>query len=171
MRKHLSSSLILVSAMALTGVAFAAGAGGAQRGHGDHGQSHGYHHGHQMGLEKLDLTDAQRASVKDIVSKSRMQNKGQRDALRQQRDAFESMTPDDVGYLAAAGRLAEAEGNAARLRVQQKANLAAQVYAVLTPTQKSKMATIRTQKQARREQWKSFKAQHPTPASSASTTD
>jgi protein CpxP len=53
--------------------------------------------------------------------------------------------------------------------VQQKANVAAQVYAVLTPAQKAQMATMLTQRQARREQWKAFKAEHPAPPTSTST--
>lgn len=174
MRKHLTSGLILASAMALTTAAFAANTNGQQGEHGGHhGQWHGQHHGHgdQMGLSKLNLTDAQRASVKAIVSKNWTQNKGQFEALRQQRDAFRSMTPDQVGYQAAAARLAQTEGNATQVRVQQKANVAAQIYAVLTPAQKAQMATMRTQRQARREQWKAFKAAHPAPATSSSTTE
>lgn len=174
MRKHLTSGLILASAMAmaLTTAAFAASPDGHQGGHDGHqGQRHGQRHGHgdRMGLAKLNLTDAQRASVKTIVGNNRVQNKGQHEALRQQRDAFRSMTPDQVGYQAAAAKLAQAEGSATQARVQQKANVAAQIYAVLTPAQKAQMATMRTQKQARHEQWKAFKAEHPAPAASRST--
>lgn len=163
MRKHLTLGLILSSALALTSVAMAAGPDGHQGGREQGRSGHGHHrgHGHDMAFKKLDLTDAQRASIKQIVSNSRTQNKGQREALRQQREAFRSMTPDQVGYQAAAARLAQAEGSAMQVRVQQKANVRAQVYAVLTPAQKAKMATMRAEHQARREQWKSFKAQHP----------
>ena len=172
MRKHLTFGLILASAMALTTAAFAASPDGHQGGpDGHHGQHHGQRHGHgdRMGLAKLNLTDAQRARVETIAGNSRSQNKGQFEALRQQRDAFRSMTPDQVGYQAAAARLAQAEGSATQARVQQKANVAAQIYAVLTPTQKAQMTTMRTQRQARREQWKSFKAEHPAPAVNSST--
>jgi protein CpxP len=168
MHKHLTFSLILASTMALTTAAFAASPDEHQGGaDGHHGQRHG--HGDRMGLAKLNLTESQRASVKTIVGNSRAQNKGQFDALRQQRDAFHSMTPDQVGYQAAAARLAQTEGSATQARVQQKANVAAQIYAVLTPAQKAQMATMRTQRQARREQWKSFKAAHPAPAVNSTT--
>ena len=164
MRKSLTLGLILSSAMALTTLAVAAPADhadGPQRGH------HSHRHGHDMGLKKLDLTDAQRASIKQIVHTSFAQNKTQRQTLRQQRSAFESMTPDQVGYQAAASRLAQAEGDATRVRVQQKANVRAQIYAVLTPTQKAQMATMRLQKQAQRAQWKQFKTQHPASSQTA----
>lgn len=164
MRKNITLGLILTSAMALGTLAVAAPASpdaGPHRG----GHGHMHRHGHDMALRKLDLTDAQRASIKQIVRTSFAQNKTQWQALRQQRNAFESMTPDQVGYQAAAARLAQAEGEATRVRVQQKANVRAQIYAVLTPTQKAKMATLRAEKQARREKWKEFKAQQQ-PASS-----
>lgn len=163
MRKHLTLGLILSSALALTSVAMAAGPdghqGGREQGRSGHGHQRG--HGRDMAFSKLDLTDAQRASIKQIRSSNRAQHKGQRIALRQQREAFRSMTPDQVGYQAAAARLAQAEGNATQARVQQRANVRAQIYAVLTPAQKAKLATMRSERQARREQWKSFKAQHP----------
>jgi Spy/CpxP family protein refolding chaperone len=77
------------------------------------------------------------------------------------------MTPDQVGYQAAAARLAQAEGDATRVRVQQKASVRAQIYALLTPAQKAKMATLKAEKQARREQWKQFRAEHPAPSPSS----
>jgi Spy/CpxP family protein refolding chaperone len=166
MRKNITLGLILTSAMALGTLAVAAPASPDAGSHrGGHGQMH--RHGHDLALGKLDLTDAQRASIKQIVRTSFAQNKTQWRALREQRQAFESTTPDQVGYQAAAARMAQAEGDATRVRVQQKANVRAQIYAVLTPTQKAKMATLRAEKQARKEQWKAFKAQHPASSQTA----
>ncbi len=159
MRKHITLGLILTSAMTLATLAVAApGPAGQEAGmhHGRYSHSRG---GMDMGLGKLDLTDAQRASIKQIVKTSFAQNKTQWQALRQQRSAFESMTPDQVGYQAAAASLAQAEADATRVRVQQKANVRAQIYAVLTPAQKVQMASMKQQKQARRQQWQQFKAQ------------
>jgi protein CpxP len=156
MRKNITLGLILTSAMALTAIAVAAPVGQ------DAGMGHGHHshrHGQGMGFQKLNLTDAQRASIKQIMQSSFAQNKTQWQALRQQRSTFESMTPDQVGYQAAAASLAQAEAAATQVRVQQKANVRAQIYAVLTPTQKAQMATMKLAKQARQQQWKQFKAQ------------
>lgn len=158
MRKNITLGLILSSAMALTTLAVAAPAGQAD---GMHQGRFSHRHGHDMGFKKLDLTDAQRASIRQIVRSSFAQNKTQWQALRQQRSAFESMTPDQVGYQAAAASLAQAEADATRVRVQQKANVRAQIYALLTPTQKAQWASIKQEKQARRQQWQQFKAQHP----------
>jgi periplasmic protein CpxP/Spy len=164
MRKNITLGLILGSTLALATVAMAAPVGQDAGMH--HGRP-GHGHGHDMAFRKLDLTDAQRASIKQIMHASFAQNKTQWTALRQQRSAFESMTPDQVGYQAAAARLAQAEGDATRARVQQKATVRAQIYALLTPTQKAKMATMNTERQARREQWKQFRAEHPAASSTS----
>lgn len=165
MRKNITLGLILGSTLALATLAVAAPIG--QDG-GMHQGRHSHGHGHDMAFSKLDLTDAQRASIKQIMHASFAQNKSQWTALRQQRSAFESMTPDQVGYQAAAARLAQAEADATRVRVQQKATVRAQVYALLTPAQKAKMATLKTERQARREQWKQFRAEHPAASSTSS---
>jgi Spy/CpxP family protein refolding chaperone len=159
MRKTILLGLTLASAVALSTFAIAAPAGGAHGGWHGHGHGHG---GQLMALNKLNLTDAQRASIKQIVKTSFAQNKTQRTTLRQQRSAFESMTPDQVGYTAAASSLAQAEGAATQQRVQQQANVRAQIYAVLTAPQKAQLATMKTQREARMQEWKQFKAQHAT---------
>lgn len=168
MRKNITLGLILGSTLALATLAVAAPSGqeeGMHQGHHSRGQEHG--RGHGMGFDKLDLSDAQRASIKQIMQTSHGANKTQWEALRQQRSAFEQMTPDQVGYQAAAARLAQAEADATRVRVQQKATVRAKVYALLTPEQKARMATMQTERQARRQQWKQFKAEHPAPSSSS----
>jgi len=166
MRKSLTLSLVLASAMALTTLAVSAqqGPGGW---HGGHGGGHG--HGQFMALSKLNLTTAQQTSIKQIVQTSFAQNKTQRQALHQQREAFEAMTPDQVGYQAAAASLAQAEGAATTQRVQQRATIRAQIYAVLTTQQKAQYATLKTQQEARKAQWQQFKAQNPVSTTAAPT--
>ncbi len=165
MRKHTLLGLALASALAIGTTVAVAAHGAGDAGSSDHGW-HGHRgHGQMMMLHKLNLSDAQKASIKQIVSTNREQNKGQRQALRQQRAAFESMTPNQVGYQAAAASLAQAEGQATKARVQQMANLRAQIYAVLTPAQQAQAATLKAQAQARRAQWKQLKAQNPAPSS------
>ncbi|MGH8157003.1 MAG: Spy/CpxP family protein refolding chaperone [Rhodanobacter sp.] len=167
MRKSTSLGLILASAIAIATIAVAAPAAAQQggwHGHGGHGG-----HGQLMALNKLNLTDAQRASVKQIMQTSFAQNKTQRQALQQQRSAFESMTPDQVGYQAATTSLAQAEGAATQQRVQQRANVRAQIYAVLSTSQKAQLATLQAQQQARKQQWAQFKAQHPVSSTSSTS--
>ncbi|HEX5305300.1 MAG TPA: Spy/CpxP family protein refolding chaperone [Dyella sp.] len=161
MRKTTSLGLILASALTLSSLAMA-GTGGHEGRH-FHGH-HGHHEGMRHALAKLDLSDAQKASIKQITQANREQHKGRWQAMRQQREAFEQMTPDQVGYQAAAARLAQAEGQATQARVEQRAKIRAQIYAVLTPTQKARLLTLRNERQARREQWRQ---NHPKPAASS----
>lgn len=169
MRKYTLLGLALASALAIgtTAAMAAPGAGGPDSSsHSWHGHDGRHGHSQMQMLAKLNLSDAQKASVKQIVSTNREQNKGQWQALRKQRAAFESMIPNQAGYQAAAASLAQAEGQATQARVQQKANMRAQIYALLTPQQQAQAATFKAQKQARRAQWKQFKEQHPAHASS-----
>jgi protein CpxP len=163
MRKNITLALALASAMALAPFAIAA----AQDG-GPHGgfQGHGHHGGFQA-YSKLNLSDAQKASIKQIVQSSFSQNKSQFQALRQQRQAFEQLTPNSSGYQAAAASLAQAEGAATVARVQQRAAIRAQIYALLTPAQQTQLASIKAANQARRQQWQQFKAEHPVSGSSS----
>lgn len=157
MRKNLILGLALSSALAIGSFAIAAQDAPGPGGPGGWGH-HGGHHG-MMDFHKLNLTDAQKASIKQIMKSSFEQGKGQRQALRQQREAFEAMKPTDAGYQSAAAALAQAEGAAATARVQQMANVRARVYNVLTPAQQSQLAAQKAQEQARRQQWQQFKAQ------------
>jgi len=159
MRKNLFLGLALSSALAVGSFAVAAQGHPGPDGPGGWGH-HGGHHG-MMELRKLKLSDAQKASIKQIMKSSFEQNKSQFQAVRQQRQAFEAMKPTDPGYQAAASALAQAEGAATTARVQQVANVRAQIYNVLTPAQQSQLATMKAQQQARRQQWQEFKAQHP----------
>ncbi len=164
MRKTLLS---IIAAAAIGGSSLAlASAGGAGFGH------DGWHHGHGMTamheLGKLNLSDAQRDNIKQLAKQSFGQIKPQMEALRQQRQAFESMEPTASGYQTAANNLATAEANLARARVLASASLRAQIYNVLTPAQRSQLATMQVQRQARMQQWKEFQAQHPLPDSGSS---
>lgn len=162
MRKNISLALVLASAVALAPFAIASaqdgGPQGGFHGHGGHGAFEAY--------SKLNLTDAQKASIKQIMQTARSQGKTQRDTLRQQREAFEQMAPNASGYQAAATALAQAEGAATTARVQQRAAIRAQVYAILTPAQQSQLATLKAERVARHQQWEQFKAQHPVSGSS-----
>jgi Spy/CpxP family protein refolding chaperone len=164
MRKTLIS---LFAAAAIGGSSLALATAGGGMGHGWHG---GHHHGmtamHE--LARLNLSDAQRASIKQFAKQSFGQLKPEMEALRTQRKAFESMDPTSSGYQTATNNLARAEADLASARVIQRAALRAQIYNLLTPAQRTQLATDRAQRQARMQQWKDFQAQHPLPSSGAS---
>jgi Spy/CpxP family protein refolding chaperone len=147
MRKTYLLSAALVSALACAPLAFA-----QQSGHAWHG-----HHGTAMGgqtYDQLNLSDAQRTQIKQLTRQDFTQAKPQMQALRQARQAFESATPGTADYQTAAGNLAEAEADAARTRTANRANLRAQIYQVLTPAQRTQLASLRAEHKAKMQQWR-----------------
>lgn len=131
-------------------------------------EAHGWHHHHRhdgamMALRQLDLSEAQKASVKQLVKASHEQFKPQFEALRSQRQAFNAATPGSAAFQSAAAGLAQAESAAAGARVQQQAALRTQIYNLLSDAQKAQLANLQAQHQARLAQWQ---AQHPQAQSS-----
>lgn len=147
MRKTYLLSAALVTVLGCAPLAFAQQAGHA--GHGHHGMAMG---GHMY--DQLNLSDAQRTQIKQLTQQNFAQAKPQMQALRQARDAFESAAPGTAGYQTAASNLAEAEADAARTRTTNRANLRAQVYQVLTPAQRTQLASLRAEHKTQMQQWR-----------------
>ncbi|RDS82665.1 Spy/CpxP family protein refolding chaperone [Dyella psychrodurans] len=170
MRKTMTLSIILAAALGCSALALA-GPGGQDFGGGPgfHG-GHGHHGGGMMLLKGVNLTDAQKASIKQIVQQSFTQLKPQFEAVRQQRQAFEALSPSASGYQAAAASLAQAEANLTSARVTARAAVTAQIYNnVLTSTQQSQVTANKAAFEARKAQWQQFKASHPASSSTSST--
>lgn len=169
MRKTIPLTFLLTAALSCSAMAFAASSNA--QGFGGHGGWHGHGHGDSglQGLRKLNLTDAQKASIKQLVQQNFAANKPQITALRQQRSALAALTPDAPGYQSQAASLAQAEAAATSARITQRAALNTQIYALLTSTQKAQLATQKAAQQARQQQWQQFKAQNPTTTTGQST--
>ncbi|HEX7817375.1 Spy/CpxP family protein refolding chaperone [Dyella sp.] len=169
MRKILPLSFLLTAALGASALAFANPQDdSAAPGPAAHGQWHGGHHGHHgpfMALKQLNLTDDQKAQVKQIVKQGFGQLKPQFAAVRQQRQAFEALTPDAAGYQQAAASLAQAEASLTQARVTQNATTRAQIYNILTSAQKSQLASLKAQHEQRVQQWKQQRAQQAAGAS------
>lgn len=166
MRKTFLVPAILAAAIGCAPFTTATAQGAPGAGwHGHHGMSIGG----QM-YDKLNLTDAQRDQIKQLTQQSFAQAKSQMQALRQARQAYESAVPGTSAYQSATSALAQAESDAASTRVTRQANLRAQIYQVLTPTQRDQLAQIRQQRQARMQQWKQFQQENPLPQSASSPT-
>src|SRR5579885_3071386 len=163
MRKTLLS-MIFAAATGCASLALAANGDAGMIGHGWHGHGGAMAMHHAL-FDKLDLSDAQRDQIRQIMQQSVQQMKPQMETLHRQREAFESMTPGSAGYQTAAANLAQAEADVARAHVLQHAALRAQVYNLLTPAQRSQLSALQAQHQAREQQWEQFQAQHPLPAS------
>ncbi|MBA4284157.1 MAG: hypothetical protein C0434_01310 [Xanthomonadaceae bacterium] len=116
---------------------------------GEHGDRHpgGGHHGRHLGgpflreLRSLDLSEAQRSSVRNAVKASLDAGRSQHETLRSLQRRLLNTTPDSAGYAALVNQLADAEANAARDRVQKAAALKGELYAMLTDAQKARLIT------------------------------
>ena len=100
----------------------------------------------------LDLTDAQKAQIKQLADASQESNKALFEKLRslgRPEDAALTGTFDEAAVRSAAQARAAAQ---VELEVAH-ARLAAQVYNVLTAEQKAKLAELRQQFETRRRQW------------------
>ncbi|HTV86437.1 MAG TPA: Spy/CpxP family protein refolding chaperone [Dyella sp.] len=168
MRKTMTLSIILAAALGCSALALA-GPGGQDFGPGPGGfHGHGHHGGAGLLLKGVNLTDAQKASIKQIMQQSFTQLKPQFQAVRTQREAFEALSPSSSGYQAAAASLAQAEANLTSARIVARAAATAQIYTtVLTASQQSQVAANKAAMQARKAEWQQFKASH---ASSTPTT-
>lgn len=163
MRKTTLLSAVLVAALGCTPLAFA-----QQSGHAWHG--HRSHHGMSMGghmYSKLNLSDAQRTQIKQLEKQSFAQAKPQMQSLRQARQAFAAATPGTSAYQTAASNMAEAEADAARSRATRRADTRAQIYQLLTPAQRTQLASMRAERQAKMQQWKASRQQNAAPQGSA----
>lgn len=169
-------------AFAATGVQTSAPASPTSSGSMQKGKWHGMHHGHMRRgggmhmldmhmLGKLDLSDTQRTSIRQMMHDSFEQARPEVQALRQKREALEAATPGSSAYRSATDELASAEANAARQRVVREATLRTRIYGVLTEQQRTQLASLRAERKARMQQWRSGHPRHHStgaPASAAS---
>lgn len=89
----------------------------------------------------------------------------------QKRMAFENATPGSADYQAVTRELEQAEAQAAQTRVSSQATLRTKIYNELTPKQRTQLASLRSQRQARMEKWhakrSAHKAMRPAPATTS----
>ncbi|GGA10251.1 periplasmic heavy metal sensor [Dyella caseinilytica] len=163
MRKTMTLSIILAAALGCSALALA-GPGGPGFGPGGHG-----HHGGFDQFRGLNLTDAQKTQVKQIEQQSFSSLKTQFQAVRQDRQALETLAPNSSGYQAAAATLAQAEASLVSARITAQAANTAQIYtSVLTSAQQTQYTANKAAFQARMQQWQQFKAEHPVTSTSSS---
>jgi protein CpxP len=150
-RLRIGAALVFVAALMMTVVGFAQQGGGERRGFGGLGRGDGAGRGRPHGgglgmLERdLNLTDAQKAQVKQIRDSFEESTKSLHEQLRSAGgtpfDAFKEGAFDEAAVRAAAQARANLH---VELEVAQ-ARMMSQVYALLTTEQKAKLAERRQQ--------------------------
>jgi Spy/CpxP family protein refolding chaperone len=103
-------------------------------------------------LGALDLTDAQREQVRQLVQQFRTQTEPYRERMRQamdaRRDASLASPPDEGRIRAAMQDLAQVQADMA----VQQAQLRSSILALLTPEQQQKAQELRAEREARMQQ-------------------
>ena len=88
-------------------------------------------------LKSLDLSEAQRSSIRTAIEAQRQAESGERAALIKLHRSVEVAAPDSPAYGGLVNQLANAQANEARDRVQKQAALKSEIFAMLTPAQKT----------------------------------
>jgi Spy/CpxP family protein refolding chaperone len=181
MRTFPTRTALFTALLACAPLAFAAvpPASSAQPGSSAQSMHHGDGHmrDHRMGmgmLDQLNLTDAQHTSIRELRQQSFTAARPAMQTLRQQRMAFERATPGSADYQTAANTLAQAEADAAHAQVLREADLRSKIYNVLTPAQRTQLASLKEQRKARMQKWREAHTRHtmtppgaPAPATSS----
>lgn len=156
-RLRVSGALVLVAALALAVAGLAQQHGGGGRGRGGfggpppEGRGHG---GNPLGplARELNLTEAQRAQVKQIMDSFQESTKSLHQQLRASGGSpFEGLK--EGAFNEAAVRAAAQARASIHVELEvARARMMSQVYALLTAEQKAKLATLRQQFEERRQQ-------------------
>jgi len=159
-KRYIGGALAFAAALMLSVAAFAQHGGpGGHRGPGGPGMHRGGPGGHGGDLlghfaRELNLTDAQQAQVKQLVDAFHESNKGLHEQLKNAGPGgghFEGLK-DGAFDEAAVRAAAQARAN---LHVEMEvahARLMSQIYALLTPEQKAKVAELRQRHEQKRGQ-------------------
>lgn len=128
------------------------------------GKMRGKHHGHGFGMhgfmsKKLNLTDAQKAQMKQIAESSRERTKPLREELQAKRKELRALSEGvNFNEALATQKLIEMSGVQAKLMGEQF-RIKQEMLSVLTPEQKTQMEQMRAEEKAKNEQRKAKRAE------------
>lgn len=147
MMKRSMIAILAASALTVAATAYAGGYGH----HGKHGDFGGGHRGmHGFMFERmLDLTDEQKASVDEIYSTAKQQREETREDRVADRQAMMDLNPADEDYQTKVAELAKQKAAQVEQRIMAHAAMQAQVYEILTPEQREKLAQLKAEAQQR----------------------
>ena len=100
--------------------------------------------------QSLNLTDKQQEQFKQIHRDARDQMQSMRDAMQDNRDALRKLDPTAKDYMKQVDKLAAEKGSLVESMVRAHAKTRAEISAILTPEQRTKMSELRKQNQDRK---------------------
>jgi len=108
-------------------------------GHGPGGDGPGHFY------SQLGLSAEQQASIKSIVTAAKPQMRSMHDRMRANHLKLTQTKPDDPNYGNVVAEVAQSNAALASQRTSHMAELRTQMYAVLTPAQKTQLAALEAQ--------------------------
>jgi protein CpxP len=155
-RKLLAGSLLaagaLATAAASISIATAAETAATTPSAGGMGGWHHHHHRHGFGhwmLAKLNLTDAQKAQVKSIMTAAGPQMKSIHQQMHANSMKLSQMAPNDGAYAATVQEVSQANAALQGQMITQREQVRASVFKILTPAQQQQLATMKAEMQAK----------------------
>lgn len=116
--------------------------------HGGWGHHHGW--GPMGAFHELGLSDEQKASMKTILKDAAPAMKSLHEQIRANMRQLHATAPDSPNYAAVVASVSQTAGSLETEKTTQQANLYSQLYAVLTPAQKTQLTSLQAQWAARR---------------------
>ena len=131
---------ILITTICALGVGMTAS---AYAGNGQHGPKYHEHGRSPMGfVRQLDLSAEQRKAMRETLVQHRTGFETMRDAMREQAQALAELDSQAPEYAARVEAFADRASNLARQRVDGMAQLRGELWAILTPEQRSKQLAM-----------------------------
>jgi len=111
--------------------------------------------------EQLGLSEAQKQQVRGILESARPEMQSVREQMRANQQRLEATKPDDPAYQSGVAEVSRAAGELASRTVSNGAQVRKQVWAVLTPEQRTKAEALRAEMQARMKERREQRGQRP----------
>ena len=134
--------------LAIAGVAYESAvwaqepcSGGWHR-HGHAGMRGAFDGGFMAALRQLNLSDAQKQSIRSILATARSSMQPPQQTADTAMQAFESTVPDDPNYPQVVANAIRESQQMAQRRIQRLSDIRTQLYAVLSPDQKTQLPAL-----------------------------
>jgi Spy/CpxP family protein refolding chaperone len=136
----------VVAAAAVLSAAAGSVAAAADDGTPPEGHHHRWHHGPWHLYAQLGLTDAQKASIKSIMSAAGPQMKSLHEQMQANSLKLRQTAPNDPSYASVVAEVSASAATLSSQRVTQMADVRAQIFnTVLTPAQQAQLTALEAQ--------------------------
>jgi periplasmic protein CpxP/Spy len=112
--------------------------------------ANGWHHhrGPWHLLGKLGLNETQKQQIKEIMTAARPQMESLHEQIHANMLKLQQTKPTDANYTSITSQVSQTHGSLQAQAMQQRAEVRAQVFKVLTPAQQAQLTTLEAQMQA-----------------------